>query len=93
MVTDLPTDPYVPNTGSLAGSASREDALACIERQVSHLDTGVGHSFCVADNDTDEALGTAGLWLAPIAAGRATAGYSVAPAAGAAGSQVKHSSR
>jgi ribosomal-protein-alanine N-acetyltransferase len=33
----------------------------------------------VADKDTDEALGTAGLHLAPIAAGRTTAGYSVAP--------------
>lgn len=28
---------------------------------------------------TDGALGTTALWLAPIAAGRATAGYSVAP--------------
>ena len=33
----------------------------------------------MADKDTDEALGTAGLHLAPIAAGRTTAGYSVAP--------------
>ena len=56
-------------------------------RQISRLDTGVGYSFCVADKDTDcvadkdtdEALGTAGLHLAPIAAGRTTAGYSVAP--------------
>ncbi|MFE7742268.1 GNAT family N-acetyltransferase [Nocardia sp. NPDC057455] len=79
MIMDLSTDPYVPKIGSLVGKASHEDALAYIERQLSRLDTGVGYSFCVADNDTDEAIGTAGLWLAPIGAGRATAGYSVAP--------------
>jgi ribosomal-protein-alanine N-acetyltransferase len=79
MVMDLSTDPYVPMTGSLPGHASREDALAYIDRQLGHLDTGYGYSFCVADEDTDEALGGAGLWLAPIAAGRATAGYCVAP--------------
>ena len=76
---DLSTDPYVPKIGSLPGNASREDALAYIGRQNGHLEAGVGYSFCVADKDTDEALGTAGLRLAPIAAGRATAGYSVAP--------------
>lgn len=79
MVMDLSTDSYVPKIGSLPGNASREDALAYIERQISRLDTGAGYSFCVADKDTDVALGTAGLHLAPIAAGRATAGYSVAP--------------
>lgn len=79
MIMDLSTDPYVPKIGSLTGNAGREDALAYIERQIGRLDAGVGYSFCVADNDTDEALGTAGLWLAPIADGRATAGYSVAP--------------
>ncbi|MGW0732998.1 GNAT family N-acetyltransferase [Streptomyces sp. NPDC002851] len=79
MLMDLSTDAYVPKTGSLPGNASRQEALAYIERQISHLRTGTGYSFCVADKDTDEALGTAGLYLAPIAAGRATAGYSVAP--------------
>lgn len=79
MLLDLSTDPYVPKTGSLPANAGREEGLAYIERQHSRLTTGVGYSFCVADKDTDEALGMAGLWLAPIAAGRATAGYSVAP--------------
>lgn len=79
MVVDLSTDPYLPKIGSLLGNANRKDALAYIGRQISRLDTGVGYSFCVADKDTDEAFGTAGLWLAPLAAGRATAGYSIAP--------------
>jgi RimJ/RimL family protein N-acetyltransferase len=79
MVVNLSTDSYVPTIGSLPGNAGREEALAYIERQISRLGTGAGYSFCVADKGTDEALGTAGLHLAPIAAGRATAGYSVAP--------------
>lgn len=75
MLMDLSTDPYVPKTGSLPGNASREEAVAYIERQHSRLTAGAGYSFCAADKETDEALGTAGLWLASIAAGRATAGY------------------
>jgi [ribosomal protein S5]-alanine N-acetyltransferase len=79
MLMDLSTDPYLPKIGTLPGNASREEALAYIERQLSRLTTGVGYSFCVANKKTDDALGTAGLWLASIAAGRASAGYSVAP--------------
>ena len=79
MLMDLSTDPYVPKIGTLPLNASREDALAYIGRQISRLKTGAGYSFCVADHDTDQALGTAGLHLAPVAVGRATAGYSVAP--------------
>lgn len=79
MLLDLSTDPYVPKIGSLPASASRHDALAYIRRQELRLHAGTGYSFCVADKDTSEALGTAGLHLAAIAAGRATAGYSVAP--------------
>lgn len=79
MLMDLSTDPYVPTVGSLPGNAGREDALAYIARQAARLDTGAGYSFCVADDATDEALGTAGLHLIAIVAGRATAGYSVAP--------------
>jgi RimJ/RimL family protein N-acetyltransferase len=40
---------------------------------------------CVADAETGDALGHAGLWLAPLEHGRATAGYGVAPAARGAG--------
>lgn len=79
MLMDLSTDPYVPKIGSLPGNASREDALAYIERQAARLEIGSGYSFCVADKNTGKALGAAGLNLANIAAGRATAGYSVAP--------------
>lgn len=79
MLTDLSTDAYVPTIGTLPANASRADVLAYIGRQHDRLTNGVGYSFCVADKDTDEALGTAGLHLASISAGRATAGYTVAP--------------
>lgn len=79
MVMDLATDPYVPNIGTLVAHADHDEALAWIERQHNRLDTGAGYAFCVADADTDEALGTVGLNLGPLAAGRVSAGYSVAP--------------
>jgi hypothetical protein len=56
--------------GLCAGDTSGEDALAYIGRQISLLDTGVGYSFRVSGKDTGEALGTAGLRLALIAADR-----------------------
>ncbi|WP_232376623.1 GNAT family N-acetyltransferase [Amycolatopsis aidingensis] len=79
MVLDLSTDPYLPQIGSLPGNADAEQAHAYIERQHERLGTGAGYSFCVADRRTDEALGVIGLHLASIAAGRASAGYAVAP--------------
>lgn len=81
MVRDLSTDPYVPLTGSLVANATAEQAIGWIERQHSRLATGAGYSFCIADIDDDRALGQAGLWLAAITQGRATAGYGVAPGA------------
>lgn len=79
MVIDLSTDPYVPMIGSLPRRCDRQDALAYIDRQHDRLRTGYGFSFCIADAVTDRALGQAGLWLAGLPGGRATAGYCVAP--------------
>ena len=79
MVLDLATDPYVPTIGTLPLNADREQALAYLARQHDRLATGYGYSSCVADRDTDEALGGAGLWLGRLPAGRASAGYSIAP--------------
>ena len=81
MLRDLATDPYVPLIGSLPAYATEQQALDFIARQHSRWDTGAGYSFCVADHATDSALGTAGLWIGDLAAGRASAGYTVAPAA------------
>lgn len=79
MVRDLATDPYLPKIGTLPGHADRDQALAYIHRQRDRLATGQGYSFCIAGAETDAALGGVGLWLESISAGRATAGYVVAP--------------
>jgi RimJ/RimL family protein N-acetyltransferase len=81
MVTELATDPYVPQIGSLTAHADAAAALGWIERQRGRLAEGAGYSFCVADRDDDRALGTIGLWTRDLAAGRATGGYSLAPSA------------
>ena len=81
MLRDLSTDPYVPLTGSLSENADDDDALRYIDRQHDRLVSGAGYSFCVAVRSTDEAVGQAGLWLAALEHGRATAGYAVAPRA------------
>jgi [ribosomal protein S5]-alanine N-acetyltransferase len=81
LVADLSTDPYVPLIGSLPPHADHEQAVAYIKRQLGHLKSGAGYPFVIADRSTGRGLGTAGLWLDSLAAGRATAGYSVAPSA------------
>lgn len=80
MVTDLATDPYVPQIGSLPFRADRTAALAYIARQRARRIQGVGWSFCVADR-TSAALGGAGLWVVADDRHRMTAGYVVAPRA------------
>jgi ribosomal-protein-alanine N-acetyltransferase len=79
MVRDLATDPYVPLTGTLAASATQEQALDWIRRQQERVVAEVGYSFCIADLEDDRALGQAGLRLTALPQGRATAGYAVAP--------------
>lgn len=81
MLRDLATDPYLPLIGSLPADATEAEALAFIGRQHERLRSGVGYSFCVADLDSDAALGTAGLWLRPLEPDRAGVGYAVAPQA------------
>lgn len=79
MLRDLATDPYLPLIGSLPANANQQEALEFIARQHQRLETGAGYSFCVVDCSDGTALGTAGLWVAGLAEGRATAGYAVAP--------------
>ncbi len=77
-VRELATDPYVPLIGSLPAHAGDAEAAAWIARQHDRWTTGAGFSFAAVDAD-DRVVGTAGLWLAELAQGRATAGYAVLP--------------
>ena len=94
MLRDLANDPYVALLGSLPGNASEPGALDFIERQHNRLEIGVDYSFCVAELAGDTALGTAVLWIADLAKGRAMVGYTVAPhSPGDAGSRSRRSGR
>jgi [ribosomal protein S5]-alanine N-acetyltransferase len=81
MARELSTDPYVPLVGSLPAQASQQEAHDWVDRQLGRLAEGAGFSFAIAEAGTDRAIGAIGLWLAPLAQGRATAGYSVIPSA------------
>ena len=83
MVLDAATDPYVATISSLPAGATAHQAAEWIQRQRGRLGDGAGFSFCIADRDTNRALGWIGLWTrAHLAHGRATAGYVLAPSAG-----------
>lgn len=79
MVLDLATDPYVPFIGTLPAHADEGQARDWIHRQLDRWDEGAGYSFAVSEATTGRAVGGAGLWVAELSKGRATAGYSVPP--------------
>jgi RimJ/RimL family protein N-acetyltransferase len=81
LALELSTDAYVPLIGTLPAHASTQDAQAWVDRQRGRWAEGLGFSFAIAEADTDRAVGTIGLWLADLAGGRASAGYSIAPSA------------
>lgn len=80
-VVALSRDPYVPMVTSLAANATEQQAAQWMRRQLGRLEEGVGFSFAIADAETDRPLGQIGLWLKDLDAGRANAGYVVAPTA------------
>lgn len=80
LAVELGCDPYIPLIGSLPAHPTARQALEWIHRQRSRFAEGVGLSFAIADVESDDAVGAIGLWLQDLSAGRATAGYSVAPA-------------
>lgn len=81
MVLDLATDPYVPLVGTLPAHAVESQATDWIDRNRQRWAEGVGFSFAIAEARTGRAVGTVGLHLRELAYGRASAGYSIAPAA------------
>lgn len=80
MAVELGTDPYVPLIGSLPAHPTQQQAREWIDRQRGRLAEGRGLSFAIADAGSGAALGAVGLGLRDLDAGRATAGYAVAPA-------------
>jgi ribosomal-protein-alanine N-acetyltransferase len=92
LAIELGADPYIPLIGTLPPFPTAQEAAQWVERQRGRHAEGRGFAFAVADSVTDIAVGTAGLWLQDLSAGRASAGYSVSPAQrgrGIAGSALK----
>jgi RimJ/RimL family protein N-acetyltransferase len=77
---ELGEDPYIPLIGSLPALPTAMQAQQWICRQRGRFTEGQGLSFAIADSESGNAVGAIGLWLQNMSAGRATAGYSVAPA-------------
>lgn len=80
LAVELGADPYIPLIGSLPAFPTSGQALEWIGRQRGRFAEGAGLSFAIADAQSDNAVGTIGLWLANLSVGRARAGYSVSAA-------------
>lgn len=80
MARELSTDPYVPQTGTLPLNATVDEARAWVLRQQQRHLQGTGFSFTIVESATGAAAGHCGLWLAERSAGRASAGFAIAPA-------------
>ncbi len=81
LVAEMASDPYVPQISTVPGRYTDAAGLDYLARQHSRLTTGTGWSFVVADAADDRGLGQVFLGVRELWAGRATAGYALAPGA------------
>ena len=81
-------DPRIVEATSVPADYTREAGLAFVRRQHERLTAGQGWALAVADHETDEALGFAGLMLRPQP-GVAGIGYWVVPRARGRGLAVR----
>ena len=81
LAVELGEDQYIPLIGSLPAHPTAEQALEWIRRQRGQLTERKRLSFAIADaeSESDNAVGTIGLGLRDLSAGRATSGYAVSP--------------
>lgn len=79
MARELSTDPYVPLVGSLPARASVAEAKTWIERQRERFRSGTAYTFTITDVADGRPVGHCSLTVRELAAGRASAGYAIAP--------------
>jgi [ribosomal protein S5]-alanine N-acetyltransferase len=79
LAIELGEDPYVPLIGTLPAHPTKDEALEWIRRPRSLYHDGTRISFAIADVSSNRAVGTIGLGLKDLSAGRATIGYAVSP--------------
>lgn len=86
-IQDLPAieqashDPYIPAITTIPSLYTYATGVEWLERQQQHVSEGTGLPFCIADVQTNEALGLIALWLRNRSQGRAHFGYWVIPKA------------
>ena len=81
LVQEAAADPYIPLVTSVPVPFTENDGLAFIARQHARARDGVGYSMAIADRATTRAVGSVGLWLRDLDAGRASVGYWVVASA------------
>jgi RimJ/RimL family protein N-acetyltransferase len=79
LAVELGEDPYIPLIGGLPAHPTAQQALEWIRRQLGQLAEARRFSFVIADAESDIAVGTIGLGLRDLSAGRAAGGYAVSP--------------
>jgi ribosomal-protein-alanine N-acetyltransferase len=79
LVRQAAADPHIPLITTVPSVFSEEAARAYIERQQRRPREGMGYSFAIAAEDTDQALGSIALMM-NVGQGRASIGYWVVPA-------------
>jgi ribosomal-protein-alanine N-acetyltransferase len=75
LVREAASDPLIPLITTVPAMFTEEEGLKFIERQLDRLLQGIGYSFVIAEESTDLAVGSIGLWLQNIDQGRASIGY------------------
>jgi RimJ/RimL family protein N-acetyltransferase len=76
LVRQASADPFIPSISSVPRRYTDDAGRAFIERQHARDAEGDGYSFVIArESESQEGIGSIGLWLRDIESGRASIGY------------------
>lgn len=81
LVREAAADPYIPLVTTVPCPFTREAGLAFIARQHARVRDGEGYPMVIVDRVGDRAVGSIGVWLRDVSAGRVSVGYWVVPSA------------
>jgi ribosomal-protein-alanine N-acetyltransferase len=81
LVQEVAADPYIPLVTTVPVPFTREAGLAFIARQHARARDGEGYPMVIVDRAGDRAVGSIGVWLRDMSAGRASVGYWVVSSA------------
>jgi [ribosomal protein S5]-alanine N-acetyltransferase len=79
LVASVTSDPLIPLITTVPAVDDPTEVEDYLERQHLRVAEGSGFSFAIAELESDEAVGSIGLWTGTIDTGRASTGYWIAP--------------